>query len=128
MVPKFIVLYRFTDQGRKNVRDILQAAEETQQHHEALGFTILGTYWTLGNYDFVAIVDAPSANEMMAGMLNIGEAGNVISETLLAFDRDEIREVLISPNKGVSKSSTRRLSRRSSGDESVGLDNGPTPI
>ena len=115
-MPKYIVLYRFTEQGRKNVRDIIAAAEETQQHHEALGFTIIGTYFALGNYDFVAIVDAPSDQEMMAGMLNIGEAGNVVSETLRAFDRDEMKAVMISPNKGASRSPARRVQRRSPAD------------
>lgn len=111
-MPKYVVLYRFTDQGRRNLRDIIAAAEDTQRHHETLGFRILGTYWTLGNYDFVAIVDAPSEQEMMAGMLNIGEAGNVVSQTLRAFDREEMRQVISSPNKGVSKMPARRLKRR----------------
>jgi uncharacterized protein with GYD domain len=110
-VPKYIVLYKFTDQGRKNMRDILAGAEETQRHHEALGFKILGTYWTLGHYDFVAIVEAPSDEEMMAGMLNIAEAGNAVSESLRAFDSDEMTQVLASPNKGASSVRPQRLPR-----------------
>ena len=110
-MPKYVVLYRFTDQGRRSLRDIVAATEETQHQHEALGFKILDTFWTLGGYDFVAVVEAPSEHEMMAGMLNIAEAGNVTSETLRAFDRAEMKQVMLSQNKGASKTPTRRLRR-----------------
>ncbi len=110
-MPKYIVLYRLTDQGRRNMRDIIAGAEETQRHHEALGFKVLGTFWTLGAYDFIGIVEAPSDQEMMAGMLNIAEAGNVTSESLRAFDREEMKKVLESPNKGSSAHRPQRLPR-----------------
>ena len=110
-MPTYIVLYKFSEEGRMNIRHIIDQAADTRVHHEELGFKILGTYWTLGQYDFVALVEAPSEHEMMAGMLNIMEAGNVVSETLRAFDETEMLKVLNSPNKWATRSRPRRLQR-----------------
>ena len=49
----YIVLYRFTDQGRKNVWRTVERAEEVRQYNEARGFKVIGMYWTQGRYDLI---------------------------------------------------------------------------
>jgi len=90
----YIVLYKFTDQGRKNVKDTIRRAGEHQADNQRRGFTIHGLYWTQGQYDLVAIVGAPDEQSMLAGLFNIAEAGNVESETLRAFTQAEMEQVL----------------------------------
>jgi len=89
----YVVLYRFTDQGRKNIKDTVKRAAEVRRRNEERGFKVLGHYWTTGRYDLVAVVDAPSDEAMMAGMLGIAEAGNVSSETLHAFTDKEMEGI-----------------------------------
>ena len=93
-MPTYIVLYRFTREGRKNVKETVKRAEEVRKQNEARGFKVLGHYWTQGRYDLVAIVDAPSEEAMVAGLFNVAEAGNVSSETMRAFTAEEMRRIL----------------------------------
>ena len=93
-MPSYVVLYRFTDQGRKNIKDTVKRAAEVRKQNEARGFKVLGHYWTQGRYDLVAVVDAPSDEAMVGGLLGIAEAGNVSSETLRAFTDREMQQIL----------------------------------
>ncbi|KPK46697.1 MAG: hypothetical protein AMJ77_05385 [Dehalococcoidia bacterium SM23_28_2] len=93
-MPIYVTLYRFTDQGRKKVKDTVKRAEEVRKQNEARGFKVLGHYWTQGRYDLVAVVDAPSDEAMVAGLFNIAQAGNVSSETLRAYTSEEMQKLL----------------------------------
>jgi len=93
-MPTYVVLYRFTSQGRKNVRDTVKRAAEVRKQNEARGFKVLGHYWTQGRYDLVAIVDAPSEEAMVSGLFGIAETGNVSSESLRAFSAEEMQRIL----------------------------------
>lgn len=93
-MPAYVVLYRFTEQGRKNIKNIVARADEIRRENEQRGFKIIGHYWTQGRYDLISIVEAPSEEAMMAGLFNIAEVGNVISETLRAFTDEEMARIL----------------------------------
>ena len=93
-MPTYVVLYRFTDQGRKNIKGTVQRSQEVLRENEARGFKVIGHYWTQGGYDLVTIVEAPSEDAMMAGLFGIAEAGNVSSETLRAFTDGEMLRIL----------------------------------
>ena len=93
-MPIYVTLYRFTDQGRKKVKETVKRAEEVRKQNEARGFKVLGHYWTQGRYDLVAVVDAPSDEAMVAGLFNIAQAGNVSSETLRAYTSEEMQKLL----------------------------------
>jgi uncharacterized protein with GYD domain len=93
-MPNYVVLYRFTEQGRKSVRDTVKRAAEIRKQNEARGFKVLGHYWTQGRYDLVAVVDAPSEEAMVAGLFGIAETGNVASESMRAFTAEEMQKLL----------------------------------
>ncbi len=93
-MPTYVVLYEFTDQGRKHVKSTVQRTRETQAENEQRGFKVLGLYWTQGQYDLIAIVEAPSEQAMLNGLFNIAEAGNVRSQTLRAFSATEMEQML----------------------------------
>ncbi|MBI4311183.1 MAG: GYD domain-containing protein [Chloroflexi bacterium] len=90
----YVVLYRFTDEGRKNIKATVKRATEIRKENESRGFKVIGHYWTQGQYDLVAVVDAPSEEAMMAGLFSIAEAGNVRSETLRAFTDEEMQRLM----------------------------------
>jgi len=93
-MPRYVILYRFTDQGLKNIKNSVKRAQEVRKANEARGFKVIGTYWTQGHYDIVSIVEAPDEESINAGLFNIAEAGNVHSETLRAFDDAEMQRAL----------------------------------
>jgi uncharacterized protein with GYD domain len=93
-MPRYVVLYNFTDQGLKNIKDTVSRAAEVRKANESRGFKVIGTYWTQGEYDIVSIVEAPDEESMLAGLFNIAETGNVHSTTLRAFDESEMAKAL----------------------------------
>ena len=93
-MPTYVVLYKFTDQGAKNITSTVDRARESQAENEKRGFKIKGLYWTQGRYDLIAVVDSPDEDSMMAGLFSIAEAGNARSETLRAFTGEEVARAL----------------------------------
>jgi uncharacterized protein with GYD domain len=93
-MAKYVVLYKFTEQGVKSIRDTVKRARQTREENEKRGFKVEALLWTQGPYDLVAIVDAPSEGAMMAGMVNVVSAGNVTSTTMRAFDDQEMENAL----------------------------------
>lgn len=93
-MAKYVVLYRLTPEGAKNIKGTVARARETRKANEARGFKVLNLLWTQGPYDLVAVVDAPSEEAMMAGMMNVVSAGNVVSTTMRAFDENEMEAAI----------------------------------
>jgi uncharacterized protein with GYD domain len=90
----YIVLTSFTDQGIRNVKDTTKRAEKVRELAKKFGVTAKEFYWTLGSYDVVAIFDAPDDASMTAVGLAIGADGNVRTQTLRAFSREEMGGIL----------------------------------
>jgi uncharacterized protein with GYD domain len=93
-MPKYIVLYRFTENGAKDIRGTVARARQTREQNEKRGFKVQAMLWTQGPYDLVAVVEAPSEEAMMGGMVNVVSAGNVTSTTMRAFDEQEMDKIL----------------------------------
>lgn len=90
----YVVLYRFTEQGRRNMKDTAHHAQHMRDVNETAGFNVIGTWWTQGQYDLVAVVEAPSEEAMLSGLFSIAEEGNVESETLRAFTAEEVQRAI----------------------------------
>lgn len=90
----YIVLSTFTDQGIRNVKDSTKRADAVREMAKKFGVTAKEFYWTLGSYDVIAIFDAPDDASITALGLALGTAGNVRTQTLRAFSRDEMNGVL----------------------------------
>jgi uncharacterized protein with GYD domain len=90
----YVVLYKFTADGVKIIRDSVKRAGQVRQQNAAAGFKILEVFWTQGPYDMVAVVDAPNEETMMGAMLNVVSAGNVTSTTMRAFDATAMSKIL----------------------------------
>jgi uncharacterized protein with GYD domain len=58
------------------------------------GATAREFFWTMGRYDVVVIFDAPDDAAMTALSLSIASLGNVRTQTLRAFSRDEVSGML----------------------------------
>jgi uncharacterized protein with GYD domain len=90
----YIVLSSFTDQGVRNVKDTTKRSDAVRELAKKFGATAKEIFWTLGRYDIVAIFEAPDDASMTALGLALGAAGNVRTQTLRAFSREEMNGVL----------------------------------
>jgi uncharacterized protein with GYD domain len=93
-MPTYVVLYRWTDQGIKNVKETVDRAEQLIQAQQQAGLKVHGFWWTQGTYDLVAVGEWPDEDTAMAWLLRTGMTGNVRSETLRAFGADDMRRIL----------------------------------
>jgi uncharacterized protein with GYD domain len=94
IVPTYVVLLNWTDQGVRSYKDTLDRAEAASKALEALGGRMKDLYWTLGPHDVVAIAEAPDDETATAFALATGAQGSIRSTTLRAFDREEVKGIL----------------------------------
>jgi uncharacterized protein with GYD domain len=90
----FVMLASFTEQGVRNVKETAKRADAFRQMAEKVGVTIRDIYWTLGPYDVVAVGEAPDDETATALSLSLASLGNVRTQTLRAFSRDEIDAII----------------------------------
>ena len=90
----YIVLSSFTEQGIRNVKETTTRADAVRELAKKFGVTVKEIYWTLGTYDVVTIFEAQDEQAVTAFALAIGAAGNVRTQMLRAFNREEMKNVL----------------------------------
>jgi len=90
----YIVLGQFTDQGIRNVKDTTKRSGALRDAAKKLGASVKSVYWTLGAFDVVTIIDAPDDESITALLFSIGILGNVRTQSLRAFEADQIERVL----------------------------------
>jgi uncharacterized protein with GYD domain len=93
-MAEFVVIAGFTDQGIRNVKETVSRAEAFKEMAKKSGITVKDMYWTLGQYDVIAICEAPDDEAAIALSLSVCSRGNVRSQTLRAFSFDEMKTIL----------------------------------
>lgn len=93
-MPTYVGLYRWTDQGVKNVKDTLKRTAQARSAIEKAGGRLVSIYWTQGQYDLVAIAEYPDEETASAVNLAVATAGNIRSETMRAFTDVEMQRIL----------------------------------
>jgi len=90
----YVTLYRFTDQGIRNVKDSPKRLEQAIKAGEAMGMKVLGAYYTVGEYDLVVISETDDETVGIAHTLAVGALGNVRSTTMKAFTAAEFAAII----------------------------------
>ncbi|MGH8924889.1 MAG: GYD domain-containing protein [Acidimicrobiia bacterium] len=93
-MPMFITLGNFTDQGIRSYQDSPKRAQAFMELVESMGGMVHNVYWTLGQYDLVAIVEAPDDETAAAIAVKQSSLGNVRGMTMRAFGKDDIAKVI----------------------------------
>jgi uncharacterized protein with GYD domain len=87
----YINLVSWTDQGIKNIKDAPMRIDAFKKAVEAAGGKLKGFYLTMGRYDIITIIDAPSDEALANIVLNTGSKGSVRTETMKAFTEEQFR-------------------------------------
>lgn len=93
-MPTFISLLRLTQQGVQNIKAAPDRIAAGRKAFEAAGARLTAIYAVTGQYDYVAILEAPDQETAAAVGLALGAAGNVRTETMRAFTEDEFRQLI----------------------------------
>jgi uncharacterized protein with GYD domain len=92
-MPTYVSLLKFTNQGIRTVTETLERAQRAARLVEHYGAS-LQTYWTVGPYDVVYILEAPDDESATAFLLDVGSRGVVRTTTLRAYNREEMRRII----------------------------------
>lgn len=93
-MAKFISLMNYTAQGVASVKESPSRLDAAREGLSAMGVTIDTVYLTLGEYDLVAIVDAPDVETAAKALMVQGMQGNVSSTTMAALSEEEFRSAV----------------------------------
>jgi uncharacterized protein with GYD domain len=88
-MPLYIMMTNLTDEGRKTVKSNPQRIKEVNKEVEAMGVEIIAQYVTLGQYDFINILDAPNNETIAKVATELGSRGTLQTSTLAALTLDE---------------------------------------
>jgi uncharacterized protein with GYD domain len=93
-MPTYIILANLTDQAIKAIRISPKRIDKAIKNFEEMGGKLIGFYTTMGEYDYIAIGEAPSDEVAMTFLLRLGSAGDIRTKTLRAFTKEELAEML----------------------------------
>jgi uncharacterized protein with GYD domain len=91
---KYVILVNWTEQGARSVTETTQRVEQVRQMIEQMGGRMDTLLWTQGRYDLVGIMEAPDEETAAAVGLRVAMRGAVRTETLRAFDAEEMGRIL----------------------------------
>ncbi len=94
-MPLYVSLVKFTPQGMRAMRDKGRARSNlVRRNIESLGGVLLTTYYCLGKYDAVAIIDFPSHRVAVKAAILNSSLGHIHITTMPALTRTAWRNLL----------------------------------
>jgi uncharacterized protein with GYD domain len=93
-VPTYVTLYRYTQQGVQSIKESPDRIAAAREAARSMGVDLKAIYLTMGQYDLVAVAEAPDDETVAKFGLALGSLGNVRTETLRAFTEDEFRSLV----------------------------------
>ena len=92
-MPHYISLVNWTEQGIRTVKESTKRVDAVNALASKLGAK-MDVFYTMGEYDIVAVTEAPSDDAAMQLLLEIGKIGIVRTKTLKAWTVAEATKVL----------------------------------
>jgi uncharacterized protein with GYD domain len=93
-MPIFIMLTNLTPDGVKTVKNNPGRIQEVNKEVEQLGVKVLNQWATLGEYDFVSVVEAPDETTMAKVSVELGSRGTTTNETMTAIPAEDFASSL----------------------------------
>jgi uncharacterized protein with GYD domain len=90
----FVMLTNLTPEGVQTLKSNPNRVQEVNKEVEQLGVTVKEQWATLGQYDFITIVEAPDEKTMAKVSVELGSRGTMKSQSLAAIPIDELASVL----------------------------------
>jgi uncharacterized protein with GYD domain len=93
-MPTYIMLTRLTSDGVKTIKDNPSRVHEVNKEVEQMGVNVVSQWATLGEFDFVSVVEAPDEMTMAKLSIELGSRGTVTNQTLTAIDAETFTKSL----------------------------------
>ncbi len=93
-MPTYVMLTNLTADGVRTLKNNPGRVAEVNKEVEQIGAKVIAQYATLGQYDFVTVVEAPDEKTMAKVSVELGSRGTMTSQTLTALSSDELADAL----------------------------------
>jgi uncharacterized protein with GYD domain len=90
----YLVLSHWTEQGIKDVKESPRRLDAGRALARTFGVEITDFYMTMGEYDMVARLEAPSDEAVAKYILALCSGGAVRTTTLKAFPEAQYKEII----------------------------------
>ena len=90
----YIALITWTDQGAKSVKDSARRFDMAKKMLQDMGGDFKAIFMTMGDYDLIAVYEAPDDAVAARFTLQWGMLGNVRTKSLKAFPEAAYREII----------------------------------
>jgi uncharacterized protein with GYD domain len=92
----YVMLTNWTEQGMRQVKDSAKRLDSAKKALRDMGGEFKFFFMTMGDYDLVAVYEAPDDAVAARFTLILGMLGNVRTKTLKAFPEAAYREIISS--------------------------------
>ena len=89
-MPTYLMLTNLTAEGVRTLKNNPSRVAEVNKEVEQLGATVITQYATLGQYDFVTVIEAPDDRTMAKVSVELGSRGTMTSQTLTAIPAEDL--------------------------------------
>jgi uncharacterized protein with GYD domain len=93
-MPHYVILWNWTDQGIRAVKNSPSRLASFKTQLEKASGKLIVEYYTMGQYDDIIIVEAPTDDTIMSIMLADASKGNFHSVSLRAFPVSEASKII----------------------------------
>jgi uncharacterized protein with GYD domain len=90
----YVIQTQWTEQGIRTIKESPKRLDIGKKKLKDMGGEVKAFYMTLGEYDSLAIVEAPNDETLAAYLLWLGSQGSLRTNTVKAFTEDEYRRIL----------------------------------
>ena len=88
-MPTYVMLTNLTADGVRTLKNNPGRVSEVNSEVEQIGAKVLAQYATLGQFDFITIVEAPDEKTMAKVSVELGSRGTMTSQTLSAIPAED---------------------------------------
>lgn len=95
-MPTYIMLANWTEQGVRSIKDSPRRLDSAKKMLKEAGGEFKSFYLTMGDYDMLAVYEAPDDAVAARFVLQVAQLGNIRTRTLKAFPEAAYREIIAS--------------------------------
>lgn len=92
----YVLLASWTEQGIRDIKDSPQRLDSARKMLADMGGSLKSFFLTMGDYDIVAVYEAPDDAIAARFTIQLGQLGDVRTQTLKAFPEAAYREIVAS--------------------------------
>lgn len=93
-MPTYLMLTNLTAEGVRTLKNNPGRVAEVNKEVEQIGAKVVAQYATLGQFDFVTVIEAPDEKTMAKVSVELGSRGTMTSQTLTAMAATELADSL----------------------------------